>query len=150
MQTLRDRDLLDALRDWLVAAGVARVPRVAGAAPPLWLAPRDGVPAPGEGATTAEKADLVIGAFRTGGVVTERLQFPVWRNLGVDLRLRAKNPVLATDFDARLYPMLHEQRAFDMAGLDVIECMQFRELQLLGSDESGFDYITEYHFQVYA
>lgn len=150
MNTIRNRDMLDALRDFLVTQALVRIPRVAGATPPLWLEPRDGVPAPGEGANPTEKGDTVVAAFRATGFPSQRTMFPYIRNIGIDFRIRGKTTPPIFDFDAKLYMLLHERYGWDMAGLDVIASTQFRELQRLGSDSAGFEYVTEYQFEVYA
>ncbi len=41
-------DLLLGIRAYLTTQGLVRDPRVAGAAPPLWITPTHGTPAPGE------------------------------------------------------------------------------------------------------
>lgn len=149
--TLQDVDLLDALRNFLSEHDVARTPRVPGPKPPLWLEPALGIPAPGEGAEGVEiGADVVLGAFRVGGFPFERAGGPIIRRISVDLRMRARKPSYAFAVDGQLYHLLHDQQAWDMAGLTVIESLQVRELQRLGSDKSSFDYVTEYQFECYA
>lgn len=150
MTTLTNTDLLDALRDHLVAQGIVRVPRQAGAEPPLWLEPKEGVPAPGEGGSGAEIGSTVAAAFRTGGVPFERAGGPFIRRVTVDIRIRSLKPPDAYALDSALYRELHDRQAWDMGALTVIESLQARELQRLGSDAQGFDFVTEYLFECYA
>ena len=60
--------LLNALRDELITAGLVRKPRVAGAAPPMWLGALS-TPAAGEGNNPVEVGDTLV--FMDGGVVVE-------------------------------------------------------------------------------
>jgi len=133
-----------------VAQGVVRVPRVAGAEPPLWLEPKEGVPAPGEGASGPEIASTVAAAFRTGGIPFERAGGAYIRRVTVDIRIRSMKVQDAYALDSALYPLLHDKQAWDMSGLTVIESLQERELQRLGSDAQSFDFVTEYLFECYA
>lgn len=139
-------DLLTHLRDYLVAEGIARVPRVAGAAPPLWIEPRNGAVAPGEspGNDPAEaNADAVISLFFTGGVVQPPYE-SFWRKDVVDFWLRVSKAPTALELDKQLRAALTDKRAWDMAGLEVIESEQWRALGRLDSGPQGFTYVTAY------
>lgn len=150
MTTLTNVDLLDGFRDYMVAQDVVRVPRVPGAEPPLWLEPKDGVPQPLATGSVAESAPTVAAAFRTGGVPYARAGGAIIRRISVDIRIRSLRASDAYALDAAMYPLLHDKTAWDMGGLTVIESLQVRELQRLGSDSHGFDYVTEYMFECYA
>lgn len=141
--------LLEHFRDHLVSRGLVRKPAVAGVLPPLWLEPRNGAPAPGEGNNATERhPDVVIAAFMSGGVPAQRHE-GFFRYDGIDIQLRARTAPLALTFESNLRATINDQRQLDMAGLTVIECLQFRPLQSLGRDEHSFDYVTEYLLQTW-
>ena len=145
--------LLDYVTDYLVAQNLVRKPNVAAPGgdpnrPVLWRSPRNGVPAPGEGSGTEVSPALVVGAFRSTGEATQ--PWESFRELPyVDFRIRAARADLVFPFEDTLRALLHDKRAWDMAGLQVIESLQFRALQFIGSDNQAFDYSTEYRFEVY-
>lgn len=150
MTNMHTVDLLDAMRTYLIAQNIVRSPRVPGAAPPLWIAPRDGTPAPGEGSDATEKgSDAVLSIVRTGGIPGDSYE-SFLRKPTVDIRLRTRTAKIAYDIDMLLRDALHDKRAWDMAGLTVVESLQFRELQSLGSDAQSFDFVTEYVFELWA
>ncbi len=140
--------LLEHLREHLITAGLVRKPAAAGALPPMWLEPRDGVKAPGEGTTTERHPDLIVGAFMSGGVISQRHQ-GFFRFDGVDIHLRARTAPIALRFESDLRAAINDRRNVDFAGLTIIECLQFRPLQSLGRDEQSFDYVTEYLLQTW-
>jgi hypothetical protein len=143
--------LLHAMRDELVTAGLVRTPRTAGVLPPLWVDPRDGVPAPGEGSSSTEiGATMVLGAFPTGGFPRQPFEKMLRRDT-VDLHFRAlKSPDIFT-LEAQITDRLIDRRNWTMGGdLTVIECEQWRPLQPLDRDEHGFTYVVSYWFETYA
>jgi hypothetical protein len=143
--------LLNALRDELVTAGIVRVPSVAGATPPMWLVPKLGTPAPGEGDNPTEVGpDAVIGAYRTNGIPPAAYE-SFMRQPFVELRIRTRLGYLAEDLEAAITARIIDRRNFDLGGsLRVIECEQIVPLQLLGSDEQGFEHICSFSFELYA
>lgn len=148
--TLSNVDHLNALSNYLVSEGIARIPRNAGVLPPIWTYPREGVPAPGEGSNDVEKGnDVVIGTFPTAGVPTGPYEGFI-RNVNVDIRYRVRKASMVRPVDSAIRAVLHDRIAWDMAGLTVIQSLQVRELQPLGADVAGFDFVTEYQFQVWA
>ena len=143
-------DLLTPLRDYLVAQEVVRVPRVAGDEPPLWLEPRDGVPAPGEGQNETEGGpDVVLGAFRVTGIAPRRHEGFI-RIDAVDFWLRSRTPQLAQQTHDLLRDALNDKRGWIMAGLRIEESLMFRDLQRLSSDANGWTYTTEFTFERWA
>jgi hypothetical protein len=144
-------ELLDALRDELIAAGLARKPSIAGATPPLWLEPRDGVPAPGEGDNPAAVGDpLVLAAFLTGGIPRQAYAKMLRRDI-VDIWLRARTFPDITTAEAAITAQLIDKRNWTMGtSLKIIECEQWRPLQPLERDEHGFTFTVSYWFESYA
>lgn len=141
--------LLVAMRAHLVADGVVRVPRVAGSAPPLWLQPRDGVPAPGEGNPTERDDDAVLGAFVTGGIPPRPYESMLRKTI-VDLHIRTRTPSGAIELDAALAASLIDRRNWLMDDMRIVESLQWRALQPLGSDAQGFTFVVAYVFETYA
>jgi hypothetical protein len=141
-------ELLTALRTHLIDVGVVRNPEVAGPAPPMWLEPRLGVKAPGEGDGVEIGPDLVVGAFVSGGIPPRR--YESWqRQPIVDLQIRARTAVLAHDLDAQIRAELIDRRSWMLGPLHVIESLVWREFQPLGFSEQAFDYVAAYAFQLY-
>ena len=144
-------ELLPHLRDYLVAQGLVRRPGVAGAAHPLWLDPREGVPAPGEGTNATEvDADVVLGAYQVGGIPRARFDQSYLRTDAIDVWIRARIAPFAYRTADPIIAALADKRQFDLAGLTIVECLLFRPLQKLGSDENGFDYTMQFTFERYA
>lgn len=141
--------LLTALREHLVAQGVVRKPVVAGAAPPLWLEPKNGVPAPGEGQNATEIGpDLVVGAFLTGGFAPPPYGSFIRKPI-IDVRFRGREHPIVETTELAITKALIDKRDWFMGQLYVIECEQWRALQRLGSDEQGFEYVTAYWFELH-
>lgn len=141
-------ELLPPLRDYLIAQGIVRRPSVAGALAPLWLDPRKGVPAPGEGTNATEKNnDVVLGAFQVSGFPRPPYEASVLRMDAVDVWIRARIAPLAYQKADAIIAALNDKRQFDMAGLTIVECLLFRPLQRLGSDENGFDFTMQFSFE---
>lgn len=145
--------LLNAMQAELIARNIVRKPGVGGTPPPLHLEPTLGVPAPGEGQPPAMDANLVLGAFLTGGVAPD--PYGSWhRQVIVDVRIRAKRDAayLAEDIELAITKALIDKRDWTMgsgaATMYVVESEQWRALQRLGSDEQGFEFLTSYIFEL--
>jgi hypothetical protein len=144
-------NLLDYVNDYLIAQNLVRDPRVAGSKPPLWLEPRDGVPAPGESPknnSTEMGPDIVVGAFNAQGIATGRHN-GFMRIDAVDFWIRVRRAPLVDDFEKSLRTALHDKRGWSMTGLYVAESLVFRELQRIGADQSGWTFTTQYTFQTF-
>jgi hypothetical protein len=145
-------DLLGNFRDYLVAQGVVRKPSVGGAAPPLWLEPQEGVPAPGEaypgGSATQTGATVVLGAFRTGGMGIGPYE-STWRIPTVDLRIRASTAPLVTSTEAAITALIIDKREWMMGALLVIDSELWRPLQPLSITNQSFDFVVSYSFMVF-
>ncbi len=144
-------ELLPYVRDFLIAQGIVRKPSVAGDDPPLWLDPRSGVPAPGEGENDDEiDADLVLGAYQVTGIPRAPYEQKVLRTDAVEIWVRARMAPFAYQVSDEIVEVLADKRAFDLAGLTIIECLLFRPLARLGSDENGFDFNLQFTFERWA
>jgi hypothetical protein len=141
-------DVLSALRDHLIAQGIVRKPSVAGSAPPLWIEPKDGVPAPGEGAGTEVGSDLVLGAYYVNEIAPGRFE-SWWEKPIIELRLRARvvPPVKVTE--RAISKALIDKVDWTMSGLYVNESELFNGLHRLGSDDQSYDFGVSYVFQLY-
>lgn len=140
--------LLTALRDHLAGEGIVREPGVAGPAAPMWLEPRQGVPAPGDKQPPERGDDAVLGAFVTGGIPPRA--YESWqRRPIVDLRFRTINAVRAHELDELIRAQLIDRRNWLMGGLRVIESQLWRDFQPLIFDEQAFTYVAAYVFQLY-
>lgn len=143
-------ELLPHLRDYLIGLDLVRKPGTPGALHPLWLDPRDGVPAPGDGNPTERDADVVYGAFQVMGIPKPPYEQRVLRTDAVDIWVRSRTAPLAYQAADPIIEALADQRQFDLAGLSIIECLLFRPLQKLGSDENGFTHTMQFTFERYA
>jgi hypothetical protein len=143
-------ELLPPFRDYLVSQGIVRKPSVAGSTPPLWLEPRLGVPAPGEGNDPTEiGADAVIGAWTSSGIAPQ--PFNAGRRLDfIDIRMRTKIAPTAHQIEEQIRVVLLDKRNWQMSTLTIIETLIYRELQSLGSDEQGFDWVMTFSFERYS
>lgn len=140
--------LLTALREHLASEGLVRDPAVPGGEPPMWLEPRTGVRAPGEGDAPERGDDVVLGAYVAGGVPPR--PYESWqRRPTVDLRFRSRTAPLAHQLDAGIRAVLIDRRNWMLGSLRIIESQVWREFQPLGFDEQAFDYVTSWIFQLY-
>lgn len=156
-------DLLMAVDADLALADITRAPGDAGAAPPLWIDPPDGAPAPGEKKGAENDPLSVLSLFYSGGVVGQGWERQVI--LDVWIRTRGDRPMLrAIDLDAAIHDRWlptsdlidGEQRVnFLLAPgtpheLRVIACRRWRELGKLGSSGGqGYTYVSAFWFQLY-
>lgn len=140
--------LLPNLRDFLIAQGIVRKPSVAGAAYPLWIDPRNGVPAPGEGSAAVEiDQSVVLGAFQVSGFPRAPYDATHLRTDAVDIWIRSKTAPLAYDVDDEIREVLSDKRQYSLGALIIVESRLFRPLQRLGSDENGYTFTTQYSFE---
>lgn len=140
--------LLSALREDLVDRGIVRKPSVAGPASPMWLEPRVGVPAPGEGDVPVEVGqDMVLGAYLTGGISPQPYG-SFLRKAIIDIRYRCSHPKLAEQAYVDITAALIDRRDFTLGGTTyIVECEEWRSLQRLGSDQQSFDYVSALIFE---
>ena len=148
-------NLLSAFRNYLVDQELVRIPSVAGDAHPLWLEPRDGAPAPGEGESAATIDDeLVLSAFLAAPIPRGPFESELRTDV-IDVWLRCANPpTVAHDFEPLLRTAIiggavGDNRNWDMAGVRIIESLEWRGMQRLGSGPQGFTYVVSYLFERY-
>lgn len=143
--------LLDELRDHLVDAGVVRIPRVAGSAPPMWLSPKAGTPAPGESESDKpnEKGDPVVSATVSGGIPGGPYVSTWRRKPIVEFRFRATKYSAIEQLELDITAAIADRRDFMLAGQYVLECQQWRELQRVASSKAqGHEYLASYWFEL--
>lgn len=145
--------ILDALGFYLVTTtALMRYPKTAAAGKhPLWIEPEDGVPAPGEGATTVEKdPDIVFGAFKVTGIATGPYQ-GFMRTEHVELWIRSRKAYMAHEWEKTLEDAFHDKRNWIMGSKAIIESLIVRPMQRLSSDAAtGFVFNMELQFQKYS
>jgi hypothetical protein len=146
-------DLLDNLRAYLISQGLVRDPRDGsqqGVLPPLWIAPRLGVPAPGqtEGINTVESdAKLVVAINPATDIPPARYEgWLRYNHVQFVFRGRTPQPVLSLENSIRA--AINDKRGWTMGNVAVIESLLFRGLQPLGSDPVAFNYECEYSFAI--
>ena len=134
-------NLLENLSDYLVnQQGIARDPQTPGALPPLYIDPRDGVPAPD--ATTT----VVVGAMLTGGIRPEPRMDELRKDI-VDVWIRSRTSPQAFAFEEQLRPALIDRVDWQMGAMWVGESLQWRALQRFSSDSDGYVFTTAYIFE---
>lgn len=107
----------------------------------MWLEPREGVPAPGEGQNATERGtNAVLGAYVTGGIPSQPYE-AMLRKDTIDVWFRTTTAPRAFALYQALFDALADKRDWDMAGLTVIETLEFRPLQRLGSDQQAFNFV---------
>jgi hypothetical protein len=142
-------DLLDNLRQFLISQGLVRDPRDGtqqGRLPPLWIAPRFGVPAPGqtEGLNPVETdANLVVAINPATDVPPARYEgWLRYNHVTFVFRGRTPPPVLSLENSIRA--VLNDKRGWMLSNVPVIESLLFRGLTPIGSDQFAFNYECEY------
>jgi hypothetical protein len=141
-------ELLDYIRTYLVAQNIVRLPTVAGAKPPMWIEPKNGTPAPGEGKNATEKSNVVVGAFYDTGIVPGRLE-SFMQTDAVTFWFRSKRTPDILDIERQLRAALHDKRGWNMGSLYLIESLQFTALQPVVRDEQAMTFNTQYWFTSY-
>jgi hypothetical protein len=144
MATLTDRAW-----QYLIDQGVVRDPRVAGALPPAFRQPRDGVPAPGEGEGTEVGPTCVIGLVRTDGIPSPRFE-KEWRRDVLDIVIRVTKWPDAEAKYAVMRNLFIDKTNWDMAGMKVIESLEWRNLGLIDSDAQGYTAQFAVLFETYS
>jgi hypothetical protein len=141
--------ILPFLRDYLVAEGIVRVPSVSGSAPPIWLEPRMGTPAPGEGNNPTERgATIVVGAVQEPGIPPSAYESLKRQDI-VGFTIRTLKAPDAHAFEGQLRDALIDRRNWDMAGMRIIESEVWSEIGLIVSDAQAYTYRLAYWFERY-
>lgn len=157
-------NLIDELRDYLIAEQLARRPDVAGAGarpwlPPAWKHPDDGAVGPGDASdadrpATTHDDGLVVSLMMAPGIPPlpgeeER------RRDGVDIVFRANAVPAIVDLEAEIRARLVGQDPggrtdWQMAGLYVIQSTQYRPFQPLAATAGIFTFLVGYVFEIRA
>jgi hypothetical protein len=141
-------DLLDALSAHLVDEGIARQPNDAvSPAVPLWLEPKNGVPAPGEREPPVRGDDAVLGAFMGGGVVPNPYESEL-RLDAIRIEIRTLHSTRAVEPDAAIRAALIDRHDWVMGGLYILESQQSRPFERRPEAEpsQGFTFTVAYIF----
>lgn len=106
-----------------------------------------GVPAPGDGEAPEVGTSVVVGLFPASGIARDPYEASVLRTDGVDVRIRSLRPPDAISIDDEIRTKIMDKRALTMAGLEIVECRLERPMNLIVSDEQGYDFVTGYLFE---
>lgn len=139
--------LIDCLRTCLIEEGLVRDPKIAGPLPPCWRSPKNGVPAPGEGSVPEIGPTVVVALYTAPSIPRSSYDASVLRTDGLDIRIRATTAPAAIELDDQIRAVLVDQRAWMMGGLEIVESRLERPLDLIYSDDQGFDFTAGYLFE---
>lgn len=135
--------LMEAFREELVDAGIARAPTVAGPLPPVWLAPEGGANAPSDKQGVENNNDLVLSVFYAGGQAMRPFE-SFWRRSTVDVVFRARKAPMAMECEA----LIREHFVGDlgryewsMGGLNMHCTLEWRALQPAPSTGPGHAFV---------
>lgn len=151
-------DLLTNVRDYLVAEGVGRDPRTAGAVPPIWREPQDGAPAPGDRSGIEDSATATISLFRTAPVSPSVLEQRYVVKPTIDVVLRTDKPPTATAIEEAIRaafvnpagdPAGAPAMNWMMGALRVIDSRVWREFQPLEHDAQAYTSVGSFYFELY-
>lgn len=144
--------LSEEFRDYLISLGIVRKPRVAGGVPPMWVDPRNGVPAPGEGQNATEKDDnIVLGAFlNLGGGIPARMMESSIRADTIEVRYRVKTAPLVEGIERQIRGAVLDKFDQWFATERIIATQEWRALTEIDSGEQGFEYLSSYVIWRYA
>ncbi|MBA3688471.1 MAG: hypothetical protein H0W81_06555 [Chloroflexi bacterium] len=145
-------NILTPLRDHLVAQGIVRKPSVTGTLPTLWLEPQTGLVAPGETPSDMPtgKSNIVVGAYLTGGFTQPTFIQQQRQQVIVDFRYRVKGPTELRNLqslDRQILQAVCDRRDWDLSDQHIVESLQLRALQRLGSDEQGYNFAMSAVFE---
>lgn len=145
--------LVESAREHLITQGVVRDPRVVGPLPPLWLAPKNGVPEPGSDVQSLHPnethATTQIGAWRATGMGSRPYE-GMLEHYFIEFRFRTTTSPAAYDVHKLIRAQLDDKRNWNCAGFQVHQSLLFRDLQVLSSGPEGFEHSSEYHFVLWA
>lgn len=147
------KPIIEAVRDELIAQSIVRKPSVAGSAPPCWIEPRNGVPAPGEdtdGGSAAEKgSSAVLGLWLAPGIPQEPQVASVIRHSVIVIEIRVKAAKDATTIENEIRDSLNDRVNWNLGGLHIIDSLLYRELQAIERNAQAFTYDVAYGFHHY-
>lgn len=143
---------LNHFRNHLVAQSLVRDPNVAGALPPAWIQPKDGVPEPGAGNGTQVGPTVVVGLMEAGGIPAAP-QESEWRQDVFDVVIRATSAPVARQLAAEIRRVTIDRRNWrmgDPGGMTVMQSLEFRPFQPLLPQTQHHTFIWGVLFQYYA
>lgn len=136
--------ILEGLRDYLIAEGIARRPTQTGPLPPLLLAPKDGVPAP---ASIGANVTVALGAFVVN-TVPARPRFSELRTDLVEFKIRTTTDPAARSMEATLRYALTDKADWTAGDVHIVQSLEWRGLRPDGSSASdGHSYSVVYSFE---
>lgn len=143
-------DLLSNLRQYLINSGLVRSPRDASnpSLPPMWIAPRFGVPAPGqtEGINPVEVGEnMVLGLNPLAGIAPARYEGFLRRD-HVEIIYRSRTPQPARSLENSIRALINDKRAWMMVNVPVNESLLFADLSPVESNNLGWTFREEYSF----
>lgn len=144
-----DPDILEGLRAYLNSLGLAREPAVAGTEPPMWIAPALGTPAPGEGENPTEVGPTIVVGIRKGTGVPPARYENFLRTDSIQFVVRSAEAWQAYEWEAQVRAALNDKRGWQMANVPVNESLLFKDLQPVGSDNTGYLFTMEYLFNLW-
>jgi hypothetical protein len=143
-------DVREAFRNHLATQSIVRAPSNAGPLPPLWIEPRNGVPAPGEGTKPSEVgATAVLGVFLSGGITQPPKAATFIRQQNLDLWIRTTTAPAAATLADSIRAQIDDKFNWSMGGLTVIHSRVWKELQPIELNEQAFTYVIGFGFELY-
>jgi hypothetical protein len=116
----------------------------------MWIEPRNGVPAPGEGTKPAEVGQTaVLGLFLSGGITQPPKAAAFIRQQNVDVWIRTSTAPLASQLADEIRAQVDDKFNWSMGGLTVIHSRVWKELQPIELSEQAFTYVIGFGFELY-
>ena len=143
------KHLIEELRSHLVDSGLVETPPSTGNLPVCWLAPPQGIPAPGD--AEAEGAEVLCGIYPAPGVPLGVMEQKWLAIAAADIYSRGPGHAQpqALELARAIRRLLADLRGFDLGDLRVEQAREVRPAMLIGSDESqGATYVITYEFLV--
>lgn len=136
-------DTLEEVQRYLISAGFVRDPETSNSTlPPLWVAPDEGTPAPGEGAAPELHTDAVAGIFRAPGIAPRPYEGFI-RIDAVDFVIRVLDVKDAVNFEASVRVLMNDKRGWWMGRMLVESSQLARDLQQIDASTVA----TTFNFQ---
>lgn len=143
-------DVRDAFRSHLATEGIVRAPANAGPLPPMWIEPRNGVPAPGEGDKASERGGTAVtGLYLSGGITQPPKAATYVRQQNVDVWIRTSTAPAASTLADQIRHEVDDQFNWNMGGLTVIHSRVWKELQAIELTDQAFTYVIGFGFELY-
>lgn len=143
--------ILSAFRQELVDRSLVRKPPSAGSAPPMFIEPEGGAPAPGEKSGVENDAELIL-TVKSGGDIPSPTYSGFIRDTTIDCYFRAARGKAMRPM--QLEPVINaaivDQWAWTMGGIYVLESSLYSGLQEVRLAEGdGTTWVAKYRIQTY-